>query len=96
MIHVIFANASYYKSKWLKDQLKGTKILLHFLPGYSPNMNVIQRLWKFFKKKILYNTYYEKFEDFLAPCKNFFRCRTKYREELRTLLADNFHRYQNN
>jgi|GEM_PF-6418030 len=39
--------------------------------------------------------YYEKFEDFLAECKCFFRCRTKYREELRTLLAENFHQYQN-
>jgi hypothetical protein len=36
---------------------------------YSPNLNLIERLWKFFKKKILYNTYYEKYDDFLAACK---------------------------
>jgi len=95
-IHIFLDNATYYKSKWLKEQLEGTKIRLHFLPGYSPNLNVIERLWKFFKKKILYNQYYEKFEDFLASCKNFFLCRTRYREELRTLLTDNFHLYQNN
>jgi len=95
-IHIFVDNAAYYKSKWLKEQLKGTKIKLHYLPGYSPNLNVIERLWKFFKKKILYNQYYEKFEDFLASCKNFFRCRTKYQEELRTLLTDHFHLYNSN
>jgi transposase len=95
-IHIVLDNATYYKSKWLRKQLEGMKIKLHFLPGYSPNLNVIERLWKFFKKKLLYNTYYEKFDDFLATCKNFFRCRTKYEEELRSLLTDNFHLYQNN
>lgn len=95
-IHVILDNASYYISKWLKEKLKDSKIVLHYLPGYSPNLNLIERLWKFFKKKILYNKYYEKFEDFLSVCKSFFRCRTKYRDELHSLLAENFHRYENN
>ena len=95
-IHVFLDNASYYIAKWLKERLKGTKIVFHYLPGYSPNLNLIERLWKFFKKKILYNKYYEKFEDFLSACKNFFRCRTKYQAELRSLLTEKFHRYQNN
>ncbi len=95
-IHIIVDNASYYVSKWLKEKLQGSKIVLHYLPGYSPNLNLIERLWKFFKKKILYNQYYEKFEDFLTACKGFFRCRTKYREKLRSLMTENFHRYQNN
>jgi transposase len=93
-IHVYLDNASYYVSKWLKERLIGLKIVLHPLPGYSPNLNVIERLWKFFKKEILYNKYYEKFEDFLSACKGFFRCRTKYRDSLRTLLTENFHLYQ--
>jgi transposase len=94
-IHVILDNASYYKSIWLKEQLGETKIRFHYLPGYSPNLNLIERLWKFFKKKILYNKYYKKFDTFLDACKGFFRCRKKWREELRTLLAENFHLYQN-
>ncbi len=95
-IHVILDNASYYKSVWLKDQLEESKIVFHYLPGYSPNLNLIERLWKFFKKKILYNQYYEKYDDFLAACKGFFRCRKRWRESLRTLLSENFHRYQSN
>jgi hypothetical protein len=58
-------------------------------------LNIIERLWKFFKKKILYNTYYEKFEDFVAACQGFFRCRTKYAKELRPLLKENVHLYGN-
>jgi transposase len=92
-IHVFLDNASYYKAKWLEEQLKGSKIVFHFLPSYSPNLNLIERLWKFFKKEILYNTYYAKFEDFLEACKGFFRCRTKYRNRLRSLLSENFHQY---
>jgi len=95
-IHVFLDNASYYKAKWLRNELKlkGSKIILHFLPPYSPNLNLIERLWKFFKKKKLYNEYYETFEEFLGACKSFFRKRTKYKEELRSLLTENFHLYE--
>ncbi|MDR1479150.1 MAG: transposase [Planctomycetaceae bacterium] len=89
-IHVILDNASYYKSKLLRERLAGSKIILHYLSGYSPNLNVIERLWKFFKKKILYNRYYEKFDDFLSACKGFLRYKKKFRDELRTLLTEKF------
>ncbi|CAD7840527.1 MAG: Mobile element protein, partial [Olavius algarvensis Gamma 1 endosymbiont] len=32
---------------------------LVFLPSYAPNLNLIERFWKFFKKKTLYNQYFE-------------------------------------
>jgi transposase len=91
-IHMWVDNASYYVSKWLKEKLEGTKIVLHYLPSYSPNL--IERLWKFFKKEVLYNSYYATFEEFLSACKNFFRCRTKYKAELRSLLTEKFHLYK--
>ena len=94
VIHIVVDNASYYTARWLKDKLKDTKIKLFFLPSHSPNLNVIERLWKFFKKEILYNTHYEKFEHFVSACKGFFRCRTKYAEQLRSLLTENFQRYK--
>jgi transposase len=95
-IHVFLDNASYYKAHWLWEELKlrGSKIVLHFLPPYSPNLNLSERLWKFFKKKTLYNQYYETFEEFLEACKSFFRKRTKYKEELRTLLTENFQLFE--
>jgi transposase len=96
VIHLIVDNAKYYKSRLVKDFLKRSKVKIHFLPGYSPNLNLIERLWKFFKKKILYNKYYETFADFLSACKNFFRCRKRYCAELRSLLTENFHLYKSN
>ena len=37
---------------------------LLYLPAYSPNLNLIERLWKFVKKKCLYSIYYENFDLF--------------------------------
>ena len=92
---MIVDNATYYKSKPVQEYLKNSRMELHFLPGYSPNLNLIERLWKFFKK-ILDNKYYETFDEFLSACKNFYRCQTKYHDELRPLLAEYFHQYQKN
>ena len=90
-IYIIVDNARYYRSCLLKEHVEGTKIKLIFLPPYSPNLNPIERYWKFFKKKVLNNCYYETFEEFKLACKSFFRKRKKYLPELKTLLTENFH-----
>ena len=90
VIYVIVDNARYYRSRWLKKMLKGTKIKLIFLPPYSPNLNLIERYWKFFKKMVLNNCYYETFEEFKRACECFFRKRKKYLPQLQTLLTENF------
>jgi transposase len=91
VIYVIVDNARYYRSRVLKQALKGTKIKLIFLPPYSPNLNLIERFWKFFKKKVLNNRYYETFAEFEQACKSFFRQWKTYLPELQTLLTENFH-----
>lgn len=63
-IHLFSDNARYYKNKAVKNHLEHSKIILHFLPPYSPNLNPIERLWKWMKEQVMYNTYYEYFEDF--------------------------------
>ena len=90
VIYVIVDNARYYHSRLLNKALKGTKVKLIFLPPYSPNLNVIERYWKFFKKKVLNNRYYETFGEFRMVCESFFRKRKKYLPELQTLLTENF------
>ena len=90
-IYIIVDNARYYRSRSLKKSLEGTKIKLIFLPPYSPNLNLIERYWKFFKKKVLNNRYYETFGEFKQACKSFFRKRKKYLPELQSLLTENFH-----
>ena len=90
-IYIIVDNARYYRSCLLKEHVEGTKIQLIFLPPYSPNLNLIERYWKFFKKKVLNNHYYETFAEFKRACESFFRKRKKYLPELQTLLTENFH-----
>ena len=40
------------------------KIKLHFLPTYSPNLNIIERLWKIMRKYAIGNKDYHKLDDF--------------------------------
>ena len=51
-------------SNKVMDKAKELGIHLLFLPPYSPKLNLIERLWKFTKKKCLYNKYYESFHNF--------------------------------
>jgi len=91
LIYVILDNARYYRSEMVRVFVKKNKrIKLVFLPPYSPNLNIIERLWKFFKKKVTYNKYYEKFTVFREYCLRFFKNLDKYRAELETLMTDNF------
>jgi transposase len=91
-IYIILDNAGYYKGDKIREYLKNSKIQILFLPPYAPNLNLIERLWKFFKKKVLYNRYYEKFEDFRNACLQFFTKRSlrRFRHELNSLLTENF------
>ncbi|MDB4304276.1 IS630 family transposase, partial [Desulfosarcina sp.] len=60
-------NATYFKAKivrtWLKDH---PKLKLEFLPPYSPNLNLIERFWRFVKEHLVKNTYYKKYKTFRA------------------------------
>lgn len=72
IIYVICDNARYYRSRLVSQFLETSKIQLVFLPSYSPNLNLIERLWKFMKNKVLYNKYYEKFDTFKEVTLEFF------------------------
>jgi transposase len=89
-IYIICDNARYYRSRLVNGYLSDSKIKLVFLPPYAPNLNLIERYWKFFKKKILYGRYYETFTLFKSACDAFFTATDRYKTELRTLLTDNF------
>lgn len=71
-LHVFCDNASYYRNKEVAEYLKTSKVQLHFLPPYSPNLNPIERLWKWMKEVVIYNTYYEEFEAFKEAIFGFF------------------------
>jgi transposase len=96
-IHVILDNARYYHSKQVRDWLaRHKKIKLHFLPAYCPNLNLIERLWKFFNGKVRNNRYYDTFANFTQACRNFFRCRKKWTKQLRSRITQKFQLFKNN
>lgn len=90
-ITIIVDNARYYRNKELDEYLSTSRIRLLFLPPYSPNLNLIERFWKYFRKKVINNKYYPSFSEFIESCRRFFRERKRYYSELKTLLTDNFH-----
>ncbi|MGZ3632998.1 MAG: IS630 family transposase [Parachlamydiaceae bacterium] len=71
-IHVFCDNARYYKNKDVLNYLETSRVKLHFLPPYSPNLNPIERLWKWMKERIIYNTYYSGFDEFKSAIFGFF------------------------
>lgn len=89
-IYTICDNARYYRSKMVKEYLEKSKVQLVFLPPYSPNLNLIERLWKYFRKIVLHNKYYETFDEFKKACKTFFRRLKRYKDDLSSLMTENF------
>ena len=87
-IHVILDNARYHYSKAVRDFVATSRINLVYLPAYSPELNLIERLWKIFKKNVMYNKYYEKFESFKAACLDFFKHQKRYMEQISSIMGD--------
>jgi len=96
-LYCISDNARYYKSKILQKALKTEKyssIKMIFIPAYSPNLNPIERVWKFFKKEVMENKFYKTFTEFKDAIDNFFKKELKLsmmKEKLRKFASDNFH-----
>jgi len=84
-------NAAYQKCQMVRDLAAQLNIELLFLPAYSPNLNLIERLWKFVKKKVLYSQYYATFDDFRKAITDCLRqTHTTHKQELDSLLTLNF------
>jgi len=93
MLYIILDNARYYRSKSVADFLeKNPRIKLKFLPPYSPNLNLIERLWGFYREKITHNKYCDKFADFKKTTMCFFENIADYKAELEHRITENFQR----
>jgi len=91
----VLDNARYQKCKTVWESARNLNTELLYIPPYPPNLNLIERLWKFLKKKCLYSKYYSDFSDFrnaISDClKN---THTIYKEELDSLLRLNFQTFK--
>ena len=90
-VHVICDNGRANKNKELEEYLKTSKIEIHYLPPYSPNLNAIERLWKIMREKTTYNRCYESFAEFGKAIRDFFyEGIPKMNEILNKRINDNF------
>lgn len=90
-IVLVLDNAKYQKCHVVQCAANMLNIQLLYLPPYSPNLNLIERVWKFVRKKSLNCRYYENFDLFKAAIQECIsKFRREYKEELETLLTWSF------
>jgi transposase len=83
-------NAKYYSKPVVKEWLTAhPEFRLVSLPAYSPNLNLIERLWKFLRKKAL-NRWHRTFEAMQAAVAEVLDRLGEYRDELATLMTERF------
>ena len=92
-IYIVLDNARYQHCYLVRSIAGLLDIELIFLPSYSPNLNIIERLWKFVKKKCLYAKYYDSFDKFknaiLTTMQNT-NSNNEYVKELKSIMTLNF------
>jgi transposase len=91
-ITLVLDNARYQKCAWVQSLADSLGIELLYLTSYSPNLNLIERLWRFVRKEALNSIYHEKFEDFSAAIDGCLDgLDTVYKGDMETLMT---HRFQ--
>jgi transposase len=87
---VVLDNASYHHAPAVKQVAAALRIQLLYLPPYSPNLNLIERFWKFLKRKVARNRYYATFAEFRTAVQNVLNNIAAYAEELASLMTERF------
>jgi transposase len=95
-ITLVLDNARYQKCALVQALAESLGIELLYLPSYSPNLNLIERLWRFVRKQSLDSIYYEDFARFTAAID---QCldglHTVHKGEMETLLTHKFQTFGN-
>jgi len=95
-ITLVLDNARYQRNAVVQALAMQLKITLLFLPSYSPNLNLIERLWKFVKKAALNSRYHGSFTDFqeaIDQCLD--ELSTTHRAQISTLMTTTFQTFGN-
>ena len=90
-VHVICDNARYYQNKALTAWLADKRLVQVFLPPYSPNLNLIERLWKFLRQKIINTAFYRTKGQFKTAVLDFFDRLDEFGPELASRMRLKFH-----
>jgi transposase len=84
-------NARYQKCQSVANKAKALNIELLYLPPYSPNLNLIERLWRFVKKQVLYSKHYDSFDTFRTSINTCISdLGTRFKNEMQSWMTMNF------
>jgi len=89
-IVVILDNARYNHSTMSSEEVSLLNITSFFLPPYSPNLNLIERVWKFMKSEVLKNIYYPTFDGFWNAIVDFCWNFDKYQSKIKSIMSQKF------
>lgn len=95
-VTLVLDNARYQRNAVVIALAEQSGITLLFLPSYSPNLNLIERLWKFTKRRSLYGRYHPTFADFRSAIEQTLdHIPTTHAADLASLMTLNFQRFEN-
>jgi transposase len=93
-VTLVLDNARYQRNAVVQGLAAELGIVLVFLPSYSPNLNLIERLWRFMKRKAAYGRYHPTFADFRAAIQDVLdRVPTTHANKLASLMTLNFQEF---
>lgn len=91
LVYVFSDNGRSNKSRIVKEWLDQQSLIkMIYLPPYSPNLNLIERLWKFMRKKVINTRYYSELKDFKKAINSFFDNINEYKQEIKSFIGLKF------
>jgi len=95
-VTVVLDNARYQRNKVVQGLAAELSITLMYLPSYSPNLNLIERLWGFAKRKSVYGKYHPNFAAFRAANETMLNgVPTTHADDLASLMTLRFQTFEN-
>ena len=91
-VYLVYDNARYNRCTWLQELAKDQRIKFVFLPAYSPNLNLIERLWRLLRQEAINSMYYATYNAFRlrAGILGFLANAKKHKTAIRLLLTLKF------